>query len=102
MHELTRSLPTFEGIMEVVEVILKRNPRSRVYLEKEVVEAANEAGLEELIQKGTNKTPILIVKKVQKEMLISSIIINGKERKFDIESEPYWECHLALDFVMEY
>lgn len=102
MYEVERSLPTFEGLMEVIETIMKNNPKSRIYLEKEVVEAANEAGLLELTEKGINKTPILIAEKSEKGMLLSSIIVACKERKFDLEGEPYWECNLALDFVMEY
>lgn len=97
MRKFTRSFPTFEDIMEVVEAIMKSNPISRIYLETEIVEAANEAGLEEFKEKGTNKTPIFITKEHQKGSLLSSIIMDGKEKKFDIESEPYWECCLTME-----
>lgn len=102
MQKVERLLDTFEDMMEVLKGI-SRNLNSRIYVQKEIIEAANEATMQEL-EKGTFRTPLLVAdySKNEQNPLLVSIITPEEEINFDVKSEPYGEYHLGLKFRLLY
>ncbi len=101
MEMVTRTFKTFHEILEVIQAIKKKNVR--IYLEQEVIEAANEAATKE-INVGTLKTPIFIAQYTvfQEESLLMSFITPKGEITYDFESKPVGEYHLGLELTVPY
>ena len=90
MEKVTRTLKSFAEILEMIRAIYRRGSNRIVYLENEVVAAANE------------RNTLFIVEKISEDESILRTLKLDEEINFVPTDNPDGEYHLRLEVIWEY